>query len=248
MFTTNHFIWLALCAAFITGMLFAAKKFKFSFKTATYIVALISFSSELCKILTHIDDVTNSDGEVIGGVLSATALPFHLCSLLIFLFFYLAIGKDEKKIETIKSLITPVAILGGTMALLIPTSGVDFTEPYAYQCFVYHAGIMWYAMYLIMTKQVKLGISSYKNNMVILFALLFIMLWVNSALQTYETNFLYIVKPPMENLPILNLNNGWMAYFFTLIAVALTLFTAFHIPFIIKDIKAKKNSGEGKNA
>ena len=240
MFTLSHFIWLGLCVAFIGGMLFAALKFKFSFKTATVITAIFSLASELCKIFTHIEDVTDSDGNVIGGVLDPGALPFHLCSILIFVIFYLVFAKDSKRIELIKSFIVPVAILGGTMALLIPTSGVDFAKPFAYQCFVYHSVIIWFALYLLCTKQVSLNLHSYRNNMAILITLVFVMIWVNSFLSTYNTNFLYVVRPPMENLPLLNMNNGWLIYFLTLLGVAFVLFSLFHLPFILKDIKHSK--------
>ena len=244
MFTLNHFIWLGLCAAFIGGLLFAALKFKFSFKLAALITAGVSLASELCKIFTHIEDVTDADGNVIGGVLDPGALPFHLCSILIFVIFYLSFAKNEKRIETAKSFLVPVAALGGTMALLIPTSGVDFAKPFAYQCFVYHSIIIWFALYLISTKQVSLNLRSYKNNMAILVSLVFVMLWVNSILSEYGTNFFFVVKPPMEDLPVLNLNNGWFVYFLTLLTVALVLFTLFHLPFIIKDIKSAKASAE----
>ncbi len=240
MFSTNHFIWLGICAAFISGLLVAAKKFKFSFKTATLITAGLSLTSELCKIFTHIEETKNADGNVISGFLDPGALPFHLCSLLIFVTFYLAFSKNEKRIEVMKSFFVPVAILGGTMALLIPTSGVDFKEPFAYQCFVYHSAIIWYSLYLLCSKQVNLSFCSYKRNMLILSCLVLVMIWINSILSIYNTNFLYLVRPPMENLPILNLNNGWFVYFLSLVSVALTLFTLFHLPFIIKAIKSRK--------
>ena len=99
--------------------------------------------------------------------------------------------------------------------------------------------IIWYSLYLIITGQVKLGLRSYLKNMGILFCLVFVMLWVNSILSTYDTNFLYLVRPPMDNLPILNLNNGWHVYFLTLVSVALILFTLFHLPFIIKGKRKK---------
>lgn len=237
MFTLNHFIWLGLCAALIGGLLFAALKFKFSFRTAALITAGVSLASELCKIFTHIEDVVDDEGNVIGGVLDPGALPFHLCSILIFVTFYLAFAKDTKKIELAKSYLVPVATLGGVMALLIPTSGVDFAQPFAYQCFVYHSIIIWFALYLICTKQVKLNLRSYRNNMAILTVLVFVMLWLNSILSVYDTNFFYVVRPPMEDLPVLNMNNGWLVYFLTVLGVAFVLFSLFHLPFIIKDIK-----------
>ena len=240
MFSTLHFVWLALCAVLITSLTIVSVKFKFSFKCATYIVCGISIASELSKIFTHIDVTTDSDGNVISGVLGPQYLPFHLCSILIFMLFYLMISKNTAKIEAIKSFILPITLLGGTLALLIPTSGVDFGAPYAYQCFIYHAGIMWYGIYLIATKQVNLGLKVYLRNMLTLGCLVIVMLWVNSVLSVYETNFFYLVKPPMENLPILNLNNGWFAYFFTLVAIGLVLVSLVHLPFIVKELKSKK--------
>jgi hypothetical integral membrane protein (TIGR02206 family) len=196
--------------------------------------------SELSKIFTHIDDIVDSDGNLVGGVLGAQYLPLHLCSILIFFILYLNICKNEARLEKIKSFIVPIALLGGTMALLIPTSGVNFLKPYAYQCFIYHAGIIWYALYLLVTKQVSLGLKSYINNMLSLTGIMFIMLWVNSALQVYDTNFFFLVRPPMEGLPILNLDNGWFGYFIALVLVAFTLITLLHIPFIIAGQKKKK--------
>ena len=247
MYSTNHYIWLGLCALFIGGLLYFSIRFKFSFKTATYIVSGIAIASELCKIFTHIENIYDGSGKLNGGVLEAGALPFHLCSILIFFILYLNFCKNEATIEKIKSFIIPIALLGGFMALLIPTSGVDFLQPYAYQCFVYHAGIMWYGLYLLVSKQASLGLKSYKNNMLYLFGIMFIMLWVNSALQTYNTNFFYLVRPPMKYLPILNLNNGWFVYFISLISVAFVLFTLLHIPFIITEYRRSKKNPKIKD-
>ena len=240
MFSTNHFIWLGLCALFIGGLTFASIKFKFSFKIATYIISGICIASELCKIFTHIDNIYDADGKLVGGVLGAEYLPLHLCSILIFFILYLNICKKEERLEKIKSFIVPIALLGGIMAILIPTSGVDFLKPYAYQCFVYHAGRIWYGLYLLISGNVSLGLKSYLNNMLYLFGTMFAMLWVNSALQVYDTNFFFLVRPPMEGLPILNLDNGWFGYFIALVLVAFTLFTLLHIPFIIAEQKKKK--------
>lgn len=235
MFTTNHFIWIALCLVFILGLLYFSVKYKFSFKLATYIMCGISIASELLKIFTHIQTPANHDG----GVLLPKSLPFHLCSILIFVFFYLAIGKNEEKKETLKSLFVPIGIVGGIMAIIMATSGVDFAAPYAYQCFVYHAGIVWYAFYLILTKQVKLGLKPYIKDSVLLLCLVFIMIWVNSILRVYDTNFFFLVYPPAENLPILNLNHGWFAYFFSLLACGFILTFLVHLPSIIKECKNK---------
>lgn len=236
MFTTNHFIWIGICVAMIGILLYCSLKFKFSFKTSALIMSGISACSELLKIFTHIEEAKSE-----GGVLDPTALPLHLCSILIFVIFYITFTKNEKMRERMVSFVVPIAIVGGTLAILIATSGVNFARPYAYQCFIYHAGLIWWALYLICTKQVKLGIDAYKSNLIILGSLLFIMIWVNSILSVYDTNFFFIVRPPADNLPLLNLNNGWLVYLITLVLLGVTLLTLVHIGPIIKEIKARKS-------
>lgn len=241
MFTLNHFIWLALCIAFIAGLLVAALKFKWSLKTCSLIVAGISLASELCKIFTHIDPVENNDWST-GGVISAGALPFHLCSILIFVWFYVALAKPSKKTQFLLNFATPVAMIGGILALLIPTSGVDFLKPYAYQCFVYHAGIVWYALYLLITKQVKLTLKVYLTNLAVIACLTVLMIWINGALQTYNTNFFYVVRPPMKGLPYLTLKYGWYVYFVHLVVAAVLLFTIVSLPNLIQEALEKKKN------
>ncbi len=240
MFTLGHFIWLAICAVFIVGLMLVAKKFKFDYQKALITVLVISFLSETCKIFSRIQNVYNEDGELVAGVLEASALPLHLCSIVIFLLIYLFVTKSDAGREAVKSFVALVAILGSIMAMLIPISGVGFKSIETYQAFLYHAGIMWFSIYLISTKQVDLGLKAYKRNLLTMAALVIVMIWLNSALQIYDTNFFFIVKPPMENLPILNLNNGWHVYFLTLVVIALTLVSLFHLPFIIAEIKQKK--------
>ena len=121
------------------------------------------------------------------------------------------------------------------------TSGTKFNEPYSYQCFVYHAGLMWYAIYLIMTKNVDMGIKSYFRNITIISSLMICMLWVNGALKIYDTNFFFLVKPPVEGLPLLNLNNGWYVYLLTIVMLGIIFISLVHLPFIIKELKNKKS-------
>jgi hypothetical protein len=45
------------------------------------------------------------------------------------------------------------------------------------------------------------------------------------------------MKPPMEGLPLLNLNHGWFVYFFTIVLLGLVLITLIHLPFMIKNRK-----------
>lgn len=239
MFSAEHFIWIALCAVMIALLLFFSLKYKWSFKTANLIMCGISIASELCKIFTHIKFVNGEDWSD-GGYLRAVCLPFHLCSILIFIFFYLALSNNEKRKEQLVNFFVPIGLFGGLLAILMATSGVDFKEPYAYQCFVYHAGILWFALYIIATKKFTITYKGYVQNLVMLFSLTIIMLWVNGALISCgvdTVNFCFVVRPPADGLPILNLNHGWFVYYISLLATGIILLSAICLPFAYKNSK-----------
>lgn len=237
MFSTTHLIWILICIAIVTSLTIVSVKCKFSFKTSTIIICAIIGVSEITKIMYSMKPAASS-----GMVIRAGALPFHLCSIMIFVFAYLMFGKNEKTKEIVKSFTVPICLLGGVLAIIIPTSGVGFAQVSAYQCFIYHASMIWYGLYLYITGQAKLGLKEYARNLIILFVLAVIVIWINGALQQYDTNFFFLVRPPMEGLPIINLNNGWYVYFITLITLAFVLIGLVHLPYIIKQIIAKQKS------
>ena len=235
MFTLKHFIWLGICLIFIVGMIILAKKFKFSLKNSSLIMSIICIVSEVSKMMSDMQD------NVAGGMsLDPRSLPFHLCSLMIFVVFYIFLAPDSKFKQTLINFLAAIGTIGSFMALIIPTNGVEFNEIGPYQCFVYHAGLMWFSIYLIISKNAKLDLKAYVTNISILSFLAFMMIYVNGALSAYGTNFFYVVRPPMDNLPILNLNHGWYVYFVTLLLVGITLMTLFHLPFIIKNRKKEE--------
>ncbi len=239
MFTKQHFIWIGICTVFITLLSVLSIKKKFSFKTSAVIMAIISLLSETAKLFTHMEPLDNNDPSM-GMTVDPQSLPLHLCSLFIFAFFYLPFAKNEKVKSFITSLTVPVSIIGGGLAILMATSGTDFLKPYAYQCFLYHSGMIWFSVYLIATKQADLGMRAWLRNMAVLLCMSIAMIWVNGALKQYETNFFYVVRPPVDGLPILNLDNGWYAYFVTILLLGIIGISAVHLPSVIKDIIRKK--------
>ncbi len=236
MFTTNHFIWICICITFIMFLNYISQKYNFSFRQSAMVMAVVSFISELSKIFTHMIYVNGNDPSE-GMVIEAEALPLHLCSMMIFVFFWLPFEKNRKLKQFLCNFIAPTGFFGAVLAIIMATSGTSFSKAEPYQCFIYHAGMLWFSLHMIKTKQVDLGRKSWITNIMCLFSLAVIMIWVNGALQVYNTNFLYVVRPPAENLPLLNLNNGWYAYFFTLVTGGFTAMTLFHLPFMIKEYK-----------
>ena len=238
MFTTEHFIWLGICAAIIAVLTFISLKLRLSFKTSAYIMAAITLVSETAKIISHMEYVNGKDCTD-GMVIDPNALPLHLCSLLALAFLYLPFCKNEKIKSFLTSFIIPVGLIGALLAILMATSGTDFSDPEPYQCFIYHSAMVWFAIYLVATKQTELGIRAWGRNLMTAGGMAVMMIWINGALQQYDTNFWFVVRPPADNLPILNLDHGWYAYFGSLILCGLVGITAVHLPFIIKELKNK---------
>ena len=175
-----------------------------------------------------------------GFVINQTQLSFHLCSLMIYSVIITNIIKNEKFVNIMHSFMVPCMLIGAAMALLIPTEGVDPSVPRVWQYMLIHGVLVFYGIYLMIIEKADLSFRSFVTNLKLLLVVVIFAFLMNSVLEEYKTNFLFLRKPPMENLPILNLNHGWYVYFLTLAFVACSLLFLVHLPFVIRDIKNKK--------
>ncbi len=233
MFTNTHIIWLIISIVVITCLLLIVKKFNVSNKTVLTTMCIVSLISEVIKIALNMNDTLST-----GKVLDAGSLPFHLCSIQIFFIYALRfLIKNENTKRILYNFIVPTSLVGATCSLFIPTCGTDFLDLQVYQYFIYHEFLIAFGLYIIIYKLSNLNFKSMIINICLLIALVFFNLWVNSLLQVYDTNFMYLTRPPMDNLPLLNLDNGWYVYFITLFIIALSFMILFHLPFIIYKYK-----------
>lgn len=289
MFTLDHILWLVISAAMVTLLTVFSVKKKWSFKKVAIIVAIIALASEIFKIATHMYPVSRNDffgndanfativkddfdGNANASYLLPKSLPFHLCSILIFFIFFLALSNNQKLIEKVKTFCVPVFLLAGVLALIINTcfgSDINAFESFtgeiaklnaykasgdaldlakyvstlsAWQYFPFHAAIVWFGLYLMITKQVKFGFKEWLRNDVILLALLVFAIWVNSFTLKYKTNFMFVVYPPAKGLPLLNLKHGWHVYMIHYMFVGALLTFLFQLYWMIKEWTGKKSS------
>ena len=89
MFTTKHFIWIGICILFILIMNHYAKKENFTLQNACYFFMFICLLSETTKMMS--DMIPSTHG---GMHLNPQSLPFHICSILLFIAAYITFGKD----------------------------------------------------------------------------------------------------------------------------------------------------------
>ena len=132
MFTLNHFIWLGIVLVIIVSLLIIQKVRKISFDKVITFMFIMSITSELIKIFSNM--IETSAG---GTVLNPADLPFHLCSIQLFFIFALKflIKTNENK-KKLLGLMAPTMLLGGLIALFIPTVGVKFTDLQVHQFFL----------------------------------------------------------------------------------------------------------------
>lgn len=239
----NLLLWYGICAILITGMTLLSTKLKFSRNTVFMIMAVVSFLSEAEKIVTHMEKTYMGNGEFAGYFIAPPALPFHLCSLLIFVFFYLALSKNEERKTKILQFVVPVGFLGGFLGVAFASSGTSFVKLDTYQSFLYHAFVVWFALHFMIKREVDLGKKQLFTNFGILFALSIVVLWINGILRVNTlvdsryVNFMFLAKPPMSGLPLINLKHGWPAYYCHLMFVGSVLLTLVHSPFLVIECK-----------
>ena len=239
MFSARHFIWLGVLGAIIAVLLVFIKKKNVSGKiiSKTVLFALVALKVfHLC--------LSMKESEFGGYVIDQSQLSFHLCSVMIYAVVLINVIKNEKFVTVMKSFMVPCMLIGAAMALLIPTAGVEFTKPRVWEFMLAHGTLVFYGVYLMIIEKVDLSLKVFFTNLKLLLALVMLAFLMNSVLEQYETNFMFLRKPPMDDLPILNLNNGWHVYFITLAFIACALLFSVHLPFVIKNMRAKKKAAK----
>lgn len=244
MFTTNHFILLAISIVIIFLFIFINVKKNVSLDKNITFMLVICFASELTKISVNIvekEAIVGSDNLLGGHFLSPTALPFHLCSIQIFFFIALKfIIKNDSIKKKLLAFMFPTAVIGAICSLLIPTEGVDFVNPQVYEFFIFHSCLIGFGLCIVIKKWTIIDFKSIPRNILLIFLVAIFDLWMNSILSEYHANFLYLSRPPMENLPFLTDKYGWGVYIAHLVLTAITLIVIVQLPFAISHHKKNK--------
>ena len=249
MFSLPHILWLGALALLIAGLAYLTQKVKISFQTITYILCAFMALCQLEIIIEYMVPVSPDtvlpfrqlEGEMAGMVLDPTAIPFHLCGLQTFLVTYTAFSKNERVVHALRVFMLPSMLLGALCACLVPTEGTGFTIR-AIEYFLYHGALILYAIIMLLRGVTKMTWRDYGRNFLILLGIAFFGMWINSFLAAYNTNFLYLVRPPMEGLPLLNLDHGWSTYILTYLGLVGVIFATAQLPLVLYYNKKRKEA------
>ena len=234
MFTTNHFILLAMALVVVFLVIFLNYKFKFTYEQNIKALFVVGIISEIIKIASVMVYRVGGTFETTGGYIEPESLPFHLCTIQIFFVFALVFFiKNEKAKQVLLQFMFPTMCIGAALALLIPTDGTEFGELRTYQYFIYHGYLVGFAVYLVMSKTIIITWTTLFRNIAILFMFSIFAIYLNGIMQYANTNYMFVSRPPIDGLPILNLNQGWYVYYLKLSMTAVVLLFLIHFPFIL---------------
>lgn len=248
MFSIQHLIWLAICAAGIFVALRHILAQKTTLTQVLNVACWLALFSELIKIFANIQMVPAADGTTMHMFMEWRHLPFHLCSIQIFLIYYARFSESVRNREVILAFMYPTCILGALMALLMPsifTNGITpaqaFIHPIAYQFFVYHSMLIVLGVCIAKSDEVNIKFSHLYSTLGILLAFGILSVYLNSAFAypTYDgiellsventPNFFFTFRTPVGIL----LTEIWQWYVYLAIICALAVFlvTLFYLPF-----------------
>ena len=268
-FGRNHLITLGVCIVLIIVGAIAISKTDIKFEQLINIMLILWVLSEAIKITTSIKYLL-SDGStieilkykaqegitIVRAFLPRGDLPFHMCSIQPILILIVKFTTNLKLKDTILKFMFPTCILGAFIAIVVDTAGCDFRDIVIYEYFLFHTALVIFGLSIMIKKQITVTLKSHLQTLGILIVVFVGSIWINTALsdtgtnpilmgveesQIY-TNFFYSMKPPMDGLPLLNLNHGWFAYFFTIVLLGFVLVTLIHLPFIIKNKNIKEEN------
>ena len=242
MFSPTHIGILIGAAILVTVLLIFCVKKKVPLESVLTLMVVVTIFSELGKVFSRI---VVSDGV---ALLAPEFLPLHLCSIQIFLFWYLRFFcKSEAVKKTLLAFMYPTCLMGGIAALVIATvTPVSFANPEIYEYFGYHTMVVLFGLYVALTNQTDLTWKRLLRTVEILALLFFLSIYANSVLSAGGklTNFLYSAFPPLEGLPYLNYSFfgrtlaseklGWMFYLLKLIFLGGVLISATYAPFLFR--------------
>ena len=236
-FGVKHIIILCICAALVVlGFIFSKK---LSLSQVIKVALSIGLVSEVVKVLYF----TIANQTEAYAYLPKTDLPFHLCSIQILFLVFLRYSKNENLKKIVLSFMVPSCLFGGIAALMLPThSSRNGSYIITCQYFLYHIAIILFAMYVLRSKEVVFELKDYFNCLKFLAVIGFFAIYLNGILNdgSGKINFMYVVKPPEDNLPFLTIKYGWGVYMVHYAFTAVFFITLTYIKVIIKSFKKNK--------
>ncbi|MBO4460131.1 MAG: YwaF family protein [Clostridiales bacterium] len=205
MFSTGHFIWIAVSFILIGVFTALCIRFKPPVKRVITVCLALGLLSEVIKILSVIEIVPMVDPAIVNEngtyvltyvptgeyspMLANEHLPLELCSLQLFFMALLVILKDERLKHYIYVLMFPTGVIGGTLGVVLATTtnyiktpSEFITSPRIWQYFIYHAMIIFLSIYIGYSKEIYLKFKDWKPAVIAVILLDLPSFYINSVM------------------------------------------------------------------
>jgi hypothetical integral membrane protein (TIGR02206 family) len=226
-FGPAHIITLLMACALFAGVFFLPRiTTSTSRKWIRYTLASILILNELAYHTWHI---------VYGQWTIQKMLPFHLCSVMVWLGAYMLFTRSGIIAEFIYFL----GIAGATQALLTPDVGIyGFPHFRYFQTFIAHTLIVVAALYMMVVEGFRPTWQSVKR----------VFIWTNIYMvfvfilnQIIGSNYLFIAHKP-ETPSLIDLLGPWPWYILPIELIAIVLILLLYFPYAYKDWKRRAGS------
>ena len=242
MFSWQHIVWLGICALMVAAMVAAAARKKPTLQQILTSACVISFLSELAKMISVIDLVPSSGGELLLPYLPMNHMPLHFCSIQILFIFYTRFTKNVQRRDAFLSFMYPTALCGAILTLAMPsifqtsiTPDQAFTSLLSYQFFVFHSMLIALSILIVRSGEVEFSRKTMIRTMLIMIALGILSIYLNSLLAspTYDdgklvsvefmTNFFFTTQNPLG----IRLTAIWQWWLYLIIIAVLACLAVF---------------------
>ena len=249
MFSWRHLLWLLISAVMVFVIVREYNKRRPKLSRVLTTALIVALMSELTKLMGVIELVPSSSGELLQPYLPLNHLPLHFCSIQIILIAVAKFTGSEKRRETLLAFMAPTCVIGGLLALLMPsifTTTISaeqaFTSPIAYQFFIFHSVIIALGLIIVRSDEIEWSMKHFRNTTLAVILLGFVSIYLNSvfASPTYVdgklvsvdfwTNFFFTYRNPLG----IEITEIWQWYLYLLIIAVLATLTLylFHLPLI----------------
>ncbi len=163
-----------------------------------------------------------------------TMLPFHLCSVTVWLSMYMLINKTYSIFE-----ITYFLGIGGALqALITPDAGAyGFPHYRAFQTFASHGGIVLASLYFAVVEGYRPTLASFKRVLIWTNIYMVCIFFLNLAI---GSNYLFIGHKP-EFPTLIDMLAPWPWYILQLEIIALVILGVMYVPYLIMDLRRSKS-------
>lgn len=162
-----------------------------------------------------------------------TMLPFHLCSLMVFLSIWMLVKKDYRVYEFAYFLGLGAVAQG----LLTPDAGVyGFPHYRAFQAIVSHGSIVTAAVFMTAVEGFR---PTWKSLPRVLVGTNLYLLFVGLVNWMIGSNYMFVAHKP-ETASLMDVLGPWPWYILSIEVVAGVLFTLMYLPFALRDLNSSK--------